>query len=93
MPRHDVFAAPAEANSFGRGSNPDTGPRCDVMDLPRAWCAHCRHLPDPPAYGRWYQARTALVCVDCGDGIESGDRVRAASQGHVVCEDCGTDRA
>jgi hypothetical protein len=68
-------------------------PRCSITELIASQCAHCRRLPDPPVYGRWYRAKTTLVCRDCGDDIESGDRVRAAGHGGVVCEDCGTDHA
>jgi hypothetical protein len=80
-----------------------TGPvdRCEVTELPKDGCAHCRPAPvrgqmaltveqlvlaGPP-----FQARFPGVCVGCRGAFEADDtigRVTEADGGGYVCTEC-----
>ena len=64
---------------------------CEVMELPKATCAHCRRLPEPvPRHlGHPFTAAYAGSCVDCADRFEPGDLIRADGEGGYVGPCCG----
>jgi hypothetical protein len=67
--------------------------RCDVTDLVRDQCAHCRRLPDPKPtrdVGIWLKARFGGRCVGCDYPIIPGEMIRASGDGYC-CTECGSD--
>lgn len=71
---------------------------CEVMELTRSSCAHCRKLPDVPALdldeqsrgpelqndpGPPFVARFDGFCRECGHSIAPGDTIRGAGTGYV----------
>lgn len=75
---------------------------CELMELTRRYCAHCRKLPDVPVLdlderspgpeidrgpSLPFVARFEGRCSDCGHSITPGDMIRRGASG-FVCEGC-----
>lgn len=69
--------------------------RCEVTDLPKNQCAHCRSKPRSYAWppGAWFLARYSGECAGCGDEIQPGDSIRPDGEGvgGYFCKDCGRE--
>lgn len=59
-------------------------PLCELTDMPKAWCAHCKQqdLPKPPPLD-WFPARYPGRCVECSKGFEEGDDIARTDDGYV----------
>lgn len=59
-------------------------PYCDLNDMPKSWCAHCRNqdLPTPPPRD-WFPARFGGRCAFCNKTIEVGDDIAATDDGYI----------
>ena len=60
--------------------------RCELTELLTDQCAHCRHIPDPPArrIGRPFRAAYTGHCRDCDQPYDVDDLIRR------VADDDGT---
>jgi hypothetical protein len=68
--------------------------RCDMTDLLKDQCAHCKPKPPTPPrdtsdYGPWFNARFDGDCDDCGASIYEGDEIRSDGAEGWLCERCG----
>lgn len=74
---------------------------CDVMEIMRGSCSHCRKLPDlpvraehPERAGRTGVELTVFVarfdgeCVECRGIIVKGDTIAQLAVGRYACEEC-----
>jgi hypothetical protein len=69
--------------------------RCDIGDMPKSWCAHCRGvtLPDDKP-STAFIARYPHVCPVCDARIFVGDsvvRIPGIDHASIVCEGCAAD--
>ncbi|WP_214103200.1 hypothetical protein [Acrocarpospora catenulata] len=69
--------------------------RCELTELIREQCAHCRPAPppEPRLYGRWFAAQFPGDCAGCGERFEEGDEIRWDGEGGYLAECCGGDDA
>lgn len=57
---------------------------CDLMDMPKAWCAHCRNATLPELSRlHWFESRYSGFCVDCGRQYRRGDEIAAYEDGYL----------
>lgn len=75
--------------------------RCDLTDLPAAFCAHCLghtlpagtytddDAPDDARLPVWFAAEWPGKCVCCGDEFKPGTQIRRATTGRgwQCCEE------
>lgn len=61
-----------------------TEDRCELTELLRAECAHCRKqdLPKPPPLD-WFPARYDGWCALCRKPIEVGDEIASTDDGYI----------
>lgn len=70
--------------------------RCEISDLPKGQCAHCRPRPQPDQaararYGPWTEARFTGECAGpCGGEIRPGEMIRSDGEGGWLCQRCGS---
>lgn len=77
--------------------------RCDVTELERAACAHCRGLPDPgeepmvaagePVPGATVRAYWPGKCGGCGEPFEAGSLIMRHPDGDGWIADCCSEGA
>lgn len=73
---------------------------CEVMEMTRSSCAHCRGIPDlppsdeprdppgnAPAISYPFTVRYPGRCRECGGSVQPGDEARMV-EGFLVCEEC-----
>jgi hypothetical protein len=71
------------------------GLRCDVTELYRSDCAHCRNITDQPdpagprSVGPWVVAYWPGTCAGCGNDFDQGDMIRRDEVGGWVSRCCG----
>jgi hypothetical protein len=64
--------------------------RCELTDLDKASCAHCRGIVDLPvdrSFGPWFPARYEGRCR-CGQRWNVGDSIRVIPGGFYEGECC-----
>lgn len=65
--------------------------RCEVTDLLKSQCGHCRGSAERPVRGPWFTARYDGKCDGpCGQEFEAGDTIRSDGEGGWLCQDCGS---
>lgn len=65
---------------------------CDVSELPKDWCGHCRgEAPEPRSSVMYrFTAKFGSPCDSCGEWIHEGDLVARMDDGSFCCEECAT---
>jgi hypothetical protein len=70
--------------------------RCEVTELLRGECAHCRPpepKPAPVPASPTIEARYEGRCAGCGDEFPAGTPITADPEGHGWLADCCTEGA
>lgn len=73
----------------------DDGPVCFITDLPMAWCAHCRAVPErppkvaPEERGPVFIAQYHGTCAVCSGHITPGEDAAALlNDDGYACAEC-----
>lgn len=69
---------------------------CDLTDLARSMCAHCRELTlDEPApvIRRRFTAAFPGRCARCDNGFQKGAVIGVDDEGNYYCEGCAPESA
>ena len=68
---------------------------CELTELIKGHCAHCRNVPDPIPKRRSVTPTTTAqwpgFCARCGEEFASGERIRSDGAGGWIAECCGGD--
>lgn len=71
--------------------------RCDLTDLIKDQCAHCRNVPDPTPKRRpmatVFPASYSGDCAGCGSSFDEGEQIRSDGEGGWLAECCDGDGA
>lgn len=71
--------------------------RCEVTELERNACAHCRRIPDPGTEPEAPRAVVTLAsnfpgkCAGCGETFPAGTTITADPDGRGWIADCCTE--
>ncbi len=78
----------------------DDGPPCPLMEIPQAWCAHCRaeqtkrrqrirrSRPRGTEVAHRFYARHPGTCSRCGGPYAADDYIGVTLSETYVCEEC-----